>query len=269
MKAMLNYLFIIVLCISTFKLSAQIRNNSLSDTILLHDRKESDKKEYANNFLKINVASLIFKTYSLEYERVLNKKVSVLLTFKTMPESSLPFKNLLKEQFGEDDFTRNAIENFRLSSFSLSPQVRFYLSKKGYGRGFYIAPFYNYSKFSIKKLPSQFKIDSSVLINIDNSGKFSSNTGGILLGAQWMLSKRLSLDWSIAGPHYGSGKGNLIGISERDLTIQEQQELKETWENSSISGSIKSVSVSAKQSVIELDGPWGGLKVGLSLGLRF
>ena len=270
MKAILIYFFTMILIIQTLKLTAQNINNSYSNN--LKSLRENDPNTIENNkknFFKTSVTSPISMSYTIEYERILNKKLSLAFIFNGMPENNLPFNEFLKKKFGEDEFDRNAIENFRLSSISFSPQLRFYLSKKGFGRGFYIAPFFNHSNFSIKKLPSIFTTTSNAVINIDNSGKFTSNTGGILFGAQWMLGKSLSLDWSIAGPHYGRGSGTLDGVAERDLKIEEQNELKDLWLNSSVSHLIKNVYVNEKGESLQLEGPWGGLKIGISIGFRF
>lgn len=221
------------------------------------------------NIVKINLTNIALKNYSVEYERVLNKTISVCLNVRMMPENSLPLKSLFLKLVGDDEFDRNAVENFRLSNYALTPEFRFYLSRKGYGRGLYVAPFYRYATFSIKDLPAEFSSSSGTMISINHVGNFSSHTGGLLFGAQWEFGKRFNIDWSIVGAHYGSGSGELIGLYDRNLTPYEQNELREMLENATIPLTVKTVYVNDKGTKLKLNGAWGGLRTGLSIGLRF
>lgn len=43
------------------------------------------------NFIKTNLTGIILKNYSLQYERTLNKKISVALQYRMMPTTGIPF----------------------------------------------------------------------------------------------------------------------------------------------------------------------------------
>jgi hypothetical protein len=107
--------------------------------------------------------------------------------------------------------------------------------------------------------------ESSMLL----SGKLTANTGGLLFGAQWALGKRLSLDLWLLGPHYGSGNGNFTGTSGTPLTQLEQDNLRKQLEDFDIPLTKKTVTVNASGATLKLDGPWGGIRSGLSFGFRF
>ncbi|MET0463178.1 MAG: DUF3575 domain-containing protein, partial [Chitinophagaceae bacterium] len=162
------------------------------------------------NLLKLNLTGLIVKNYSLQYERILNRKTSVALSFRTMPTSGLPFRGFFQDITDNDPYTNQVIDNLRLSNIAITPEFRFYLGK-GYGKGFYIAPFYRYAKFKSEDLVFEYEHGNNTE-SIVLRGDQSSHTGGIQLGAQWLLGKSIALDWWILGPHYGAVNGNFTGI---------------------------------------------------------
>jgi len=220
--------------------------------------------------MKINLTAIALKNYSIQYERVLNKSISIAVSFRTMPTTSIPFKNLILKTVDEGDAdTKETIENFRINDFAFTPEVRFYLSRKGYGRGFYIAPFYRYANFKATNLTFNY----TNILNQENSialaGKLTSNTGGLLFGAQWSVGKHMCIDWWIFGPHYGAGKGTFTGVASKPLTQEEQNDLRQTLEDLDIPLTNKTVNVNANGATLTLDGPWGGVRGGLSLGVKF
>ena len=77
------------------------------------------------------------------------------------------------------------------------------------------------------------------------------------------------LDIWIFGPHYGSGKGNFSGASSRLLSKDEQNGLRDQLNSIDIPLTDKTVSVNANGASLQLDGPWGGIRGGISLGFKF
>jgi len=274
----LPYLFVILM-LTTFSIHAQT-NSSVTDTsIIIINSAESNrsKNRPANeeqippfNLVKLNLTGILLKNYSLQYERVLNKKISVALQYRLMPETGIPFKSTVLKAVGDDDpDTKKIIEDFRLSNYAITPEVRFYLSRKGYGRGFYIAPFYRYASFTSNDLNVFYTDDNNADQSVKMSGRLTSNTGGILIGVQNDLGKHLILDISFFGPHYGGGKGNFKGTTSQPLTPDEQDDLREQLEDIDIPLTDKTVDVNANGASLKLDGPWGGYRFAISLGVRF
>ncbi len=79
----------------------------------------------------------------------------------------------------------------------------------------------------------------------------------------------MCLDIWFFGPHYGSGKGNFNGVSSRTLTQEEQNDLRQQLNDLDIPLTNKTVSVTSNGASLKLDGPWGGVRTGLSIGVRF
>jgi hypothetical protein len=221
------------------------------------------------NLIKLNLTGILLKNYSLQYERVLNRKISIALQYRMMPETGIPFKSTILKAVGDDDpDTKKIIEDFRLSNYAITPEVRFYLSRKGYGRGFYIAPFYRYASFTSNDLNIFYTDDNNAEQSVKMSGKLTSNTGGLLLGVQSDLGKHVVLDISFFGPHYGGGKGHFEGTTSQPLTPDEQDDLREQLEDINIPLTDKTVNVNANGASLKLDGPWGGYRFAISLGVR-
>jgi hypothetical protein len=267
--------------LATFSIHAQTNSSATDTSIIIMNSTESRTSENRLsvnnedripffNLIKLNLTGILLKNYSLQYERVLNKKISIALQYRIMPETSIPFKSSILKVVGDDDpDTKKIIEDFRMSNYAITPEVRFYLSKKGYGRGFYIAPFYRYASFTSNDFNVFYTDDNNVEQSVKMSGKLTSNTGGILIGAQKDLGEHVVLDISFFGPHYGSGKGDFRGTTSQPLTADEQNDLREQLEDIDIPFTDKTVNVNANGASLKLDGPWGGYRFALSLGVRF
>lgn len=250
---------------------AGIHATAQTDSIAEHaPAKERNSMTRQMNFVKTNLAGIILKNYSLQYERILSRKFSVAVQYRMMPESTIPFQKLILEQVGNDDpDTKKVIEDFRLSNYAITPEVRFYVGKKGYGRGFYIAPFYRYASFTTNDLNIFYTDENENESSVKLSGKFSSNTGGIMFGMQHFLGKHIVMDTWLLGPHFGSGMGNFTGASSSALSQSEQDDIRQQLEDIDIPLTNKTVNVNANNASLKLDGPWGGLRWGISLGFKF
>jgi hypothetical protein len=231
--------------------------------------KEKKMSIHNYNFLKTNLTSILLKNYSLQYERTLNRKISFAISFRVMPETGIPFKKLILDAVGDDDpDTKQTIEDFRLSNTAITPEFRFYLSKKGYGRGFYIAPFYRHATFKTNNIDITYDDDNGGEGTLQLSGKLTSNTGGLLFGVQHVFGK-VALDIWLLGPHIGSGKGTFTGLSSKPLSSNEQDDIRQNLTDIDIPLTHQTVDVNAGGAKLTLDGPWGGLRSGISLGIRF
>lgn len=159
-----------------------------------------------------------------------------------------------------------------LTNFTIEP--RFYLGQ-GYGKGFYFAPYYRYSNFKADNFIYNFEYDDGLgnrtEIPLDVSGKANANSAGLMMGVQFFLGKMDNwiLDLWIAGGHYGSAKGDFVGKSKSVLTLDQQKQLADDLNSLEIPVVDYKVSANANGAQITLDGPWAGLRSGLSFGYRF
>lgn len=243
-------LFIVVLIATT--------QSALAQEIKVDSIQKMDK-----NLVKIN---LIGFSINGQYERILSKRFSIALSYKFLPYSKLIFRNAIPVS---DQQARESLDELKLSNAALTPEVRFYVGKKGYGRGFYLAPFYRNAKFSGKGIGIDFTLDNGQNATFNMQGSIKSSTFGLLLGAQWKIGKNFWLDWQILGPHYGKASGNITGISTASLSATEQNSLANALRDIDIPFTNETVTVKANQATLGLTGPWAGLRTGISLGFDF
>lgn len=230
---------------------------------------DSVKLPIKKNFVKLNLSSLIFKNVSLQYERVLSRKTSVALGVSFLPKTGLPFASTLSDQFGDNEDAQRAIETTQLSNVAITPEFRFYLGK-GNGKGFYIAPFARYQHMHFEQVYSYTASNGKKHTPLIG-GSINNFGGGLLFGAQWMLGNKVSLDWWIAGPLYGSTSGNLSGIDDMsDLSPADRADLKNDIESVDIPLTKLEATIGQNRVDVKLSGPYVGIRAfGFAFGFRF
>lgn len=226
--------------------------------------------QQGKNIIKVNLPSISLNTYSLQYERVLNKRQSIALGIAISPNTDLPFKKRLMDQFGGNDDAKNAIETTRFTKFTLTPEYRFYLGKQGAPAGFYIAPFARYTHMSINQ-DYTYTPSSGIEHTANLKGHFNGIGGGAMIGMQWALGKNVTLDWWILGPFIGDLDAEFNGIDDMsDMSAQDKADLEKDIEDVDIPLWNIDATVGNNTVNVKLKGPFYGVRVfGLSLGIRF
>ncbi|HLN95348.1 MAG TPA: autotransporter outer membrane beta-barrel domain-containing protein [Flavobacterium sp.] len=222
------------------------------------------------NFLKVNLSSVVFNNYSFQYERVLSKRWSVALGYRFMPSSNIPFKSNVDSFVDEtDDATQFLIDNAKISNTAITPEVRLYLGK-GYGRGFYLAPYYRYSKFKAETVKVEYTDENGDDQVVTMGGDITGNSFGLMLGAQWTIGSHFVIDWWIIGGHIGSGSGKIEGTTSQLLDPAEQAQVRDVIEEFDLPFIDEEVEVTPNGASVKMDGGWGGIRAfGLSVGYRF
>ncbi len=224
---------------------------------------EEENGADTKNILKVNLPALAFKNISLQYERAVGKRTSLAATVRYMPQGKLPFKSTISNWSDDAELDRQ-LSNTEVGNIAIMPEFRFYLGKKGALRGFYIGPFASFARYNADLL---YEYDDGVTKTIPLSGNVNTITGGLMFGAQWKLSKAISLDWWILGPNYGSSKGDLSG--KQTLSPSEQQSLRDELEDLDIPLTKFTYDVNASGATIDFKGPWAGVRAGICIGFNF
>jgi hypothetical protein len=216
------------------------------------------------NIIKLNLSGAVFRNISAQYERQLGRKTSVAFNANLMPFGKVPFESVITDQVGVEEIK---FDKMKVGSFGVVPEFRFYLGKEAM-RGFYIGPFVAYKNYQTN-LPVNYGIITERIGIFD--GEVNTITGGLQLGAQFRLSDRMTLDWWILGPNFGSGTGDLVFTGSLDPA--EQQRLRQEIEDIKQElpfDLIKSYNVSSSGASIRAQGPVAGLRgFGFNLGVRF
>lgn len=221
------------------------------------------------NIIKTNVTAYAFRNINLSYERAITQWFSLNVGFGAMTQGKVPFINAFLKDEDEKRF-----QNLRVKATNFTIEPRFYIGK-GYGKGFYFAPYYRYSDVSSNSFDFYYDYDAidgnTYQIPLKGQGSTSGNSGGLMVGVQFFLtrSQNLVLDFWIAGAHYGSGKGDFTMTSDFVLTPEMQAQLKKEIENLDIPFVDYTVETNANGAKVKVDGPWAGFRSGLSIGYRF
>jgi len=243
--------------------------NKLLITILLlcsFAAKAQQENGEKMNLVKVNLTSIAFRNYQFAYERLFTKRFSVQVSYGVIPAGQVP---MIDEIIKDEN-----VDNIKLGGSNLTIEPRFYLGR-GYGHGFYIAPYYRYSHFNIDNLTYRYTSDDPAVadkkIPISFTGKTNSNNIGLMIGAQWLLGRNDNwvLDVWFIGGHYGGASGTITGKSGRPLTQYEQNQLNEDIKDLDISLFDYEVTTNSSGAVIKLDSGWLGVRSGISFGYRF
>ncbi|MDO5663892.1 MAG: DUF3575 domain-containing protein [Bacteroidia bacterium] len=221
--------------------------------------------------VKANMLGWATRNFGFYGERIINKNISAVLGINFMPKGGVPYIS----KFSTDPL----IKDIRVSSFSLTPEMRIYLSKSGYGRGFYIAPYYKYERYNAHEYTLSYKDENDANQSLLLNGSLNTHSFGAALGVQWLLgkNKNIALDWTILGAHYGVNYGSFNGLSSYTLSAAEQADIKKELESSI--GDVKindtqilklqSVDVDANSAQAKIKSPWAFIRASLSIGYRF
>lgn len=233
------------------------------------------------NMVKFNILPLLGGKFAFEYERTLTDRISAGAAISFRPEKNLPFQQTVQDLIDDEDLNK-LIRDFKSANFSITPEVRFYLSEGGLFRGFYMAPYVKYASYDAS-VPFDFDVtveEAETTIysrteTIPLAGTVNSFTGGFSLGFNFKLSRQIHVDWRLIGPGYGSGNGNISGTmalnADEQLALREGLEALKTDMSDLPLGGIKmeydihdnGANIHIKRS------PWASIRTGLSIGYRF
>ena len=223
------------------------------------------------NIIKTNISGDVIQNYNVTFERSFAKKMSFSIGLRYMPKTTVPFKEKLEEYINNKDVRVN---DFQMGNFAITPELRLYLSA-GKMKGFYIAPYARYASFDVS-VPITYT-NSGLLTTKASAlftGKITSISGGLMVGTQFQLAKKLVMDIWIIGGHYGSSNGTIYATdinpqmnskADRDALQAQLDDLKEIGPFR-FEGKVTSNTTAE----ITSTGPWAGIRgLGLNLGVRF
>lgn len=232
------------------------------------------------NIIKTNLASDVIGNYNLTYERAIAPKLSLSLGIRYMPKVGLPgfIKSRVEDLIDDKNIK---LEEFQMGNIAITPELRLYLGA-GKMKGFYIAPYARYAEFDLRvPLTYNFKDLTNTDINATAifNGKFKSFSGGLLIGTQFSIARKLVLDVWIIGGHYGTSTGTIVA-SEFNPAIDpndpnQTSEFKKQVEsvNDKDYGPFKfkgEVAPDYKSATFTSTGAWAGVRAGgVCLGFRF
>lgn len=230
--------------------------------------------------VKANLTSLAFKSYGFYAERFLGRRLSLQVGYSFRPADALPFVSAWGKSVSE-------ISTAQIGYKMFTPELRLYLGK-GYGRGFYLSPYYRYESYNLSGVNIDISNSSTNGVkNASFSGTTQSHGVGLAIGAQWLIGKKknIVIDWTIFGMHYAKAKTTLSSVLDQAgaerFSKEDQQNIKDEVEGmfddlSFIGLSQNNVNVTfdsdakgAYRGNISAKHPFAWLRANLSIGFRF
>ncbi len=246
--------------------------------------------------LKANLPGLVLGNYNFSAERIIGKHFSLAGNIGYFPKGDFPYASKITELVKDD---QGYLEMAQVNTLTSSVELRFYLSKKGFGRGFYISPYYRYGKAGFDNIQAEYVDDgeeeenedynygyskvkaiaSDETYNITLNGNMTSHNFGLMMGYQWLVGKRRNvvIDWSVIGVHAGKMNTDVFGNISPELTAEEQQDARENidevfeerFDKFPFSLYEHTVNVTSGTTNINVKGPWAFIRGSLSVGIRF
>jgi hypothetical protein len=220
------------------------------------------------NIVRLNLSSMVLGNYHFTYERALRRNISFSLSYRFMPTGNIPFKDYFDNNLQSGDVKFNEVT---VGNSAITPEIRFYLGK-GNMKGFYLAPYLRFSTFNATTPISYTSTSGGPAVEKtgDFTGKVTATSGGIMLGWQFNLSKKLLLDFQIIGAHYGSCNGNLDLVTVVPLSPSDQTSLQNSLNDIKIEPFNITSTVNSSGANIKVSGPWGGIRgANIGIGFRF
>lgn len=196
-----------VLCVPTSLLAQPI------------DSTNKSTKQY-KNVIRYNLSGALIFGFSRNiifgYERVIGKNQSISVNF-----GKVSFPDIVA--FSTDSVSVN--NDIKNGGTNFSIDWRFYLSKENkyaIPHGIYIGPYYSYNTFN-RENNYAIKRASGTSDQITTRLDFDIHTIGVEMGYQFVLWKRLALDFVLVGPGMSSYK--LTAKYEGSLSDQDREKL--------------------------------------------
>jgi len=154
------------------------------------------------NVVKFLPVNLIFQSISFEYERMVNAKNSVILGV------GLPNQKSIIGKYGIE--AGSELKTAELGTMHIRAAYRHYTGKSMLPRGFYIEPYLKYQKIT-GKATAAFTDDQNNAYDAGMDANLNTMNIGFQLGTQFLIAKRISLDFYFLGLEAGFLNGSVTG----------------------------------------------------------
>ena len=215
------------------------------------------------NVVKLNLFSLAAKSISLQYERAFTPQISACMGINYIANRGLP-------SFFTNADPSGILKGLTMSGLAITPEFRWYPfnSDKDAPKGFYLAPYFRYLSFGMKSIVNFHDSTSNVDYTYPVKIKFTGYGAGLMIGKQWLINDKVSIDWWIIGGHYGAS--NLSVSVTADVSNIDQSDLKKQLDDVKLPIGTTVATVNNNGATLKVSGlPFAGLRTGLTIGFAF
>lgn len=268
------------LCLN-FSLSAQaVTDTSASrppamEEMVMAEKPSKRNGPYYKNIIKTNLSTIALGNYGLTYERMLTRKISASIGYRFMPSTNItesPLGEKVMDIVAEEgDDISQQLDKLKMSGNAVTLEFRVYTGRRPGAKGFYAGLYGRYSTFKYD-YPYDFEAPSGNTV-VPLKGDSKGIGGGVILGGQFMIAKRVVVDLFIIGGHYGRLTGNAEGLTDlSDLDEADRAELKADIEGLVDLGGDNGIKADVRDDGVRADIklPFLGVRgLGLTVGFAF
>lgn len=152
-------------------------------------------QDHPKNVVKLGLGTIWLGNIKPSYERVLHDKLSANLMVGWLVPRSLP--GLITDAPDNEDPFDFQIDRSTLKGIAIVPEFRYYVSGNA-PKGFYLAPFARYAKYSISGID---ELEEEGYPNGEGiaTGTWKAVGGGLQLGVQWVTGSGITIDFAFLG----------------------------------------------------------------------
>jgi len=231
---------------------------------------ESEEVLPKANIIKINLYSLFVNNYYISYERLITKKISFQLGYRYQPYEYLA-ENFVGKKLSKLFSIDPRYYNFKTSNNSVTADVKFYLGRKA-PQGLYLGLYGRYTAFDVDNIDYTYILKNESVYSVPLISNVKGVGVGGVIGIQWLIKKRISLEYYIIGGHYGKLSGKLKSEKDlSDLSDEEKSDLKENVEDLFTISNKKYLTSTISDRGIDgkISGPFFGARSGICVGIAF
>jgi hypothetical protein len=215
--------------------------------------------------VKINVFPLVLGNFSIQGEMPIKNRFSGALGFSFLPGMNL-------------SSARAQNEPIMLRGYTITPELRIYAGKQGAPQGFYLAPYLRFARYKTKRrFDSEItRITGGSVTEAELFARYSGAGIGLMLGSQWLIKNRFSIDWWIFGGHVGGGRMDIgiEGYNDLNLSALQLGELEDEIDRAAglvrfVSFAIPGVNFTRNTAFVTIPLPYTGVRTGVTLGWAF
>jgi hypothetical protein len=204
----------------------------LTTSSFSQEEKNNTQDRIVKNEVSLEILNVINGVYQFSYERYLGKNFAVAL--------ALGYKGK-KGLVGISGIDSDKLKTGDLfyTGFQIAPEIRYYISKTSTNNlnGFYVGAYLKYHNYK-SDLTGTYISNNQTNYNLAFEAKFNITSVGLMIGYKLPITKRLNIDFLIAGP--GSGSYKFSFKNKTDLPDEFYEDLNEALEDYSLLDFINS-----------------------------
>jgi hypothetical protein len=216
-------------------------------------------------FLPVN---LPFESYSFEIERMINAKNAITLGF------GIPTNQSIMGKYGMD--ASSDVKEAKIGTMHIRAAYRHYAGKSMLPKGFYIEPYLKYQQINAEaQLTFTKDVQNSTPVTYTadlTTPKLNTLNLGFQMGVQFLIAKRVSLDFYFLGLEAGMLSGSLNArVNPKDNIPDMKDEIEKSIND--LPGFLrKKLEVTSTSDAVNVKAssvPYPWFRSGLSIGIAF